>query len=257
VAKELGRSFEYAKSESGLDGPAVLYITGAGANLKNFDRYLMEALKIRVEKLPLPDRLDTKNVDQDKLHLEINQLTGILALSLPNGGINLLPADIKYRKIEMIQKTSLRIAAISIGAVFVFSWFVINFQSNDYKKRLIIAKAHLQSVQEVENLKTIVDLRENLINTIHIGKVPSGGLLKLISAIIPSGIILDEFSLDQPNHAMWLKGVVIVSKDSVEKTLTDFMNDLESSKFIQEANLISSKEEEGINNFQIKCELAK
>jgi len=48
-----------------------------------------------------------------------------------------------------------------------------------------------------------------------------------------------------------------LGKDSVEKVLTDFMKDLENSKFVDEANLISTKEDNGINNFEIKCELAK
>jgi len=257
VAKELNHSFEYFKSESGLELPEVLYITGGGANLRNLDRYLAEQLKTRVEKLPLPELLDTKNVDQDKLDLAANQLSSAIGLSLSKGGINLLPRELKNRKIELIQKTYLRIAAISIGAIFVFSWFIINFQISDYKKRLTIARAHLQSVQGVRNLKNIVDSREDLINTIHAGKVPLGGLLKLISAVIPSSIRLDEFSFDQVSHTMWLRGVVTLGNYSIEKVLTDFMKDLENSKFIQEANLISSKEEEGINNFQIKCNLAK
>ena len=257
VAKELSRSFDYFKSESGLDVPAVLYITGGGANLKNFDRYLADQLKMRVEKLPLPDLLDTANLDKDKLALDANQLSSAIGLSLSDTGINFLPREIKNRKMELIQATSLRISAIVIAAVFIFSLFIINFQIGDYKKRLKIAKAHLQSVEEIRNLKRIVDLREDLINNIHVGKVPSGGLLKLISAIIPATIILDDFSFDQATRVMWLRGVVTLGKDSVEKVLTDFMKDLENSKFVDEANLISTKEDNGINNFEIKCELAK
>ena len=104
---------------------------------------------------------------------------------------------------------------------------------------------------------TLVDSREDLINTIHTGKVPSGGLLKLVSAVIPPGIILDEFGFDQSGHQMWLKGIVTSDSASVEKVLTNFMTDLESSKFIVDASLVSSKETEGVNNFEIKCELAK
>jgi len=257
VAKELSRSFDYFKSESGLDSPAILYITGGGANLKNLDSYLADQLGFRVEKLPLPDSLEIKDVDKNKLDLDVNQLSSAIGLGLSDSGINLLPRDIKNLKIELIQKTSLRIAAIAISAIFIFAWFVISFQIGDYKKRLGIAKLHLQSVEEVKNLKRIVDLREDLINTIHLGKVPSDGLLKLISAVIPPTIILDEFSFDQPSRVMWLKGVVILGGDSVEKVLTGFMSDLEASKFIHEASLISSKEEQGIDNFEIKCELAR
>lgn len=257
VAKELDRSFEYFKSESGLDIPEVLYITGGGANLINFVSYLQDQLSLKVERLPLPEQLDIQSIDKAKLDLDANQLSSALGLSLSNGGINLLPRELKSRKIELIQKTSLRVAAISISVVFVFSWLVASYQINDYKKRLKIAKAHLQSVEEIKNLKQIIDLREDLINTIHKEKVPSGGLLKLISAIIPPGIILDEFSFDQSSHTMWLRGIVTLGKDSVEKVLTDFMGSMENSKFVLDASLISSKENEGINSFEIKCELAK
>ncbi|MDD5097402.1 MAG: pilus assembly protein PilM [Candidatus Omnitrophica bacterium] len=257
VAKELSRSFDYFKSESGLDIPQVLYLTGGGANLKNFDSYLASALKMKVQELLLPELLDIGNLDKDKLSSGLNQLSSAIGLSLSESNINLLPREIKNRKMESIQKTSLRITAIVIGAVFAFSWFVVNFQINDYKKRLKIAKSHLQSVEEIKNLKQLVDSREEMINTIHTGKVPSGGLLKLVSSLIPPGIILDEFSFNQASHSMLLKGIVILGNDSVEKVLTDFMKDMEDSKFINEANLISSKEDAGVNNFEIECDLAR
>ena len=89
------------------------------------------------------------------------------------------------------------------------------------------------------------------------GKVPSGGLLKLIGSVIPASIMLNEFDFDQLSHSMHLNGVVIASGDSVEKVLTDFMKALEDSKFVLEANLVSSKEYEGKNSFEIECILAK
>lgn len=258
VAKELERSFDYFNSETGSGNLEVLYITGGGANLKNFDSYLADQLKIRIEKLPFPSSLDIKNVDAEKFALDANQLSSAIGLGLSTSGINLLPREIKSQKIELIQKTSLRIAAIAISAIFAFSWFVINFQIRDYKKRLNIAKLHLQNVEEVKTIKQSVDLRDDLINKIHTGKVPSGGLLKLIGSVIPASIILDEFDFDQPNHKMHLNGMVLASNDSVEKVLTDFMNNLEASKFVLEANLISSKKDQGVNCcFEIECNLAK
>jgi len=43
----------------------------------------------------------------------------------------------------------------------------------------------------------------------------------------------------------------------VEKLLTDFMKALENSKFVLEANLINSKEDQNVNSFEIECVLAK
>jgi hypothetical protein len=50
---------------------------------------------------------------------------------------------------------------------------------------------------------------------------------------------------------------VLASGDSVEKVLTDFMKALEDSKFVLEANLINSKEDQGVNSFEIECIIAK
>ena len=257
AAKELERSFDYFNSESGSGNPEVLYITGGGANLKNLDIYLASQLKIRIEKLPLPGSLDIRNVDAEKFSSDSNQLSSAIGLGLSGSGINLLPREIRNQKVELIQKTALRIAVVLIGAIFAFSWFVINFQIRDYKKRLMIAKLHLQNVEEIKTLKQEVDLRDDFINKIHTGKVPSGGLLKLVGSVIPAGIILNEFYFDQSSHKMHLNGVVLASGDAVEKLLTDFMKALENSKFVLEANLINSKEDQNVNSFEIECVLAK
>lgn len=257
AAKELERSFEYFNSESGSGNPEVLYITGGGANLKNFDSYLAGQLKIRTEKLPLPGSLDIRDVDAEKFFLDAGQLSSAIGLSLSASGINLLPPEIRNRKLELMQKSVLRIAAIAIGSVFVFSWFVINFQIRDYGKRLKIARVHLQNVEEVKTIKQLVDLKEGLINEVNAAKVPAGGLLKLIGSVIPASIILNELDFDQAGHSMRLNGIVTAGEDSAEKVLTDFMNSLEDSKFVAEANLTSSKDEQGVNSFEIECILAK
>jgi len=257
AAKELSNSFEYFKSESGLGHPEVLYLTGGGANLKNLDTYLAGRLKIKIAQLPLPESLDIKNVDAEKFLLSANQLSGVLGLGLSIPGMNLLPPEISSRKSELLQRSSLRVAAIAIGAAFVFSWGAINLQISDYRKRLRIARLHLQGVEEIRTLKQAVELKEDLISRIQAGKVPAGGLLKLIGAVTPASVMLDEFDFNQASRSLRLKGIVSAGKDSVEKVLTDFMNNLENSKFVLEANLINSKEANGINSFEIKCNLAR
>jgi len=257
VVKELGHSFEYFKSESGSEIPEVLYITGGGANLKNFDIYLTQQLKIKTIKLPLPGSLDIKNVDRENFLSNLNQFSGVLGLGLSVSKLNLLPHEIRSQKSELIQKFSLRIVAIVTGILFLFSWALIQLQINDYNKRLKIARQHLQGIEEIRVLKGEVDSKEGLINRMHAGKMPSGGLLKLMCSVVPADIMLDEFTFSQVTNSLTLKGVVLPGKDPVEKILTDFMKKVESSKFVLEANLTRSKEADGMNTFEIKCSLAK
>ena len=150
-----------------------------------------------------------------------------------------------------------RIIVIFIGIIFVFSWWVINFQIQDYQKRLKIAKLHLRSMEEVKTMKQMVDSRESLINNIQMGKVPSAGLLKLISAVIPPSIILNEFNLDESGRIMQLKGMVMTSKELAVKALTDFRRGLENSKFVREVSLINSQGDQGLNSFELEAKLAQ
>lgn len=257
VVKEIADSFEYFKSESGLDIPQILYIAGGGANLRGLGTYLAAQLGLKVIKMPLAGSVGIGNIDPGRFSLDASQLSTVLGLGLSGPGINLLPYEIKRRKSELIQKISLRIAAISIGAVFIFSWGIINLQAANYKKKLRISKAYLNSIEEVKLLKETVVLKEALINKIYAGKLPCGGLLKLIGAVIPADMLLDEFNFNQEGQSLYLKGVISAAKDSVEKVLADFINGLEGSKFISEANLVNSKEADGLNTFEIKCSLVK
>lgn len=257
LVKELARSFDFLKSEHGFEPPKILYLAGGGAGLKNLDTYLADQLKIKVEKLPLPASLEVKNINSLKLLADYTQLSGSLGMGLSSSGINLLPAEVKSQKVELLQKSTLSVLAVVISAVFIFSWGAVNLQIRDYKKRLNTANSHLASIGQIKDLREKINLRENYLNKIFEGKIPPAGLLKLLGAVTPSSIILDEFDFEQSGHTIKLRGLVNLNKESVEKVLTDFMNSLENSKFVLDANLVSSRSEQGVNVFEIECLLAK
>jgi hypothetical protein len=146
---------------------------------------------------------------------------------------------------------------ISIGLIFASFWLIIELQIQDYKKRLKIAQLHLQSVEEVESIKQMLDSRESLINDINLGKVPPAGLLKLISAVIPPSTILNELNFDQSSQILQLRGVVMTSKDLAAQALNEFRDGLGNSKFIRETSLINSQDEQGLSHFEIEAKLAQ
>jgi Tfp pilus assembly protein PilN len=258
LVKELKRSFDYFMANFKEEGPSLLYLSGGGASLKNLDRYLNKELNIKVSALALPTCVSIDSAEKEKINNDWNQIANILGLALAKvESINLLPPELKTQKIEFIEKASLKVAGIVVGAIFLFLFLTVQFQIGDYRKRLKNAEAHLQNLAEVRAIKEKVDVRENLVAKIQKNKVPADGLLKLISVLLPNNIILEEMLLDENSRSLVLNGVVSATTDTAETVLSTFMNKIETSPFFTEATLVSSKDSGGVHEFQIKCDLAR
>jgi type IV pilus assembly protein PilM len=257
LVRELRRSFDYFSSNFKEEEPSLIYMSGGGANLKNLDWYLNKELNIKVSPLPFPDCINVQLIEKGRLNNDQNQIMSALGVALADSAdINLLPQEVRTQKIEFVERVSLRVVGITLGAIFLFLLFMVQLQIRDYKKRLKTAQVHLQNLGQLKLLKEKVDLRENLVSKIQKNKVPAEGLLKLISVIVPGNIILDELILDEASHTLSLKGVVSVTGDTAESVLSNFMKEIEASSFFKEANLVASKDTAGVHEFQIQCDLA-
>lgn len=256
LVRELKRSFDYFSSNFKKEIPSILYLCGGGANIKNLNGYLNKELNIDVKQLPLPAALSVQSIPKERLSNDQNQLMSALGVALKGSGvINLLPEEVKAQRIELIERVSLRIVTIILGAIFLVSFFFIKFRIYDYRNRLKNARIHLQNIREIKLLKEKVDLREGLISKIQEKMVPVDGLLKLIGVIVPGNVILDELTLDQVTHTLVLKGTVSVGGESAISILTDFMKELEASPFFMEATLLTSRDVGGVHQFEIKTDL--
>ncbi len=103
-----------------------LYLTGGGANLKNLDVYLGQQLKIRVSELPIPKSLIWSKIDAPEFSLEVNQLGGVLGLSLITDGINLLPFELKTPKSKLI--ALIKVLVLIWLLIFLASIILIRMQ---------------------------------------------------------------------------------------------------------------------------------
>jgi Tfp pilus assembly protein PilN len=159
-------------------------------------------------------------------------------------------------KVGVAQKMSLRVFGVVLAAVCLFVLFGMGLQIQNYANRLKSAQLHLASIKDIGLLKQKIQSLETLANYIKIGNVPTGGLLKNLSGLVPAEIILSELVLDQPAHSLILKGAASVGKDSGESTLINFIKDIEMSPFFKEATLVSSNNLGSIQEFEIRCELA-
>ncbi|MFH0762301.1 MAG: pilus assembly protein PilM [Candidatus Omnitrophota bacterium] len=256
LAKEIKRSFDYFASNFKEESAGALYITGGGANLKNLGFYLNKELAMPVSALPLPEAVDIAEGAKEGLDNQRNQIISAIGAALAGKeAVDLLPHEIKTKKAESVQKSSLRIVSIIAAAIFLFFLFVFSLEIGDCKLRLKAANAQLETMREVKALKRKIELRQSLIHKIKLGKVPVFGLFKVISSIIPGNIFITELSLDQQRHILVLKGRVLAGANTAESELTDLAKKLEGSSFFREATLVSSANISGIQEFEITCDL--
>ena len=256
LSGEIARTLDYFAAHFKEEKPANFYITGSGANLKNLDKYLTEQTGGKVSVLPLPDSLKIAGSGLEKSDKERSQIISALSAGLERTETpSLLPADIKARKAEYIEKAALRITGIALGAILLFSLFIVRYQIRDYQKRLKNARLNLEMTKEIKTLKHAYALRQEFIDGLHAGQVPVDGLLKVLSQIVPVDVILDSLSLDQSRHTLILKGVVLKGGQLAEAVLTGFMQEIEKSDFFTEASLLASEKTGAVQRFEIRCDL--
>ncbi len=256
LVRELKRSFDYFTSTFQEESISTLYIAGGGSGLKNLNGFLNNELNIDILALPLPDALEVPEALKEKQSIPVSQMSSCLAATLKGPeGIDLLPREVKAQKVEFIEKVSLRVVAVAVAAVFLFSLFVVKLQISDYKNRLKNAQVHLQTIDEIKLLNQKIIAKEQLLDKIQKDKVPVDGLLKLMTTLVPNNVILNEFIMNQERHTLVLSGAITEQVAAAETTLTIFMEKLEASSFFKEATLVSSSKTIDAQKFEIKCDL--
>lgn len=255
LIRDLKYSFDYFTNfyKVGID---AVYLTGGGANLKNLDGYLSKGLNIDVSRLSLPSCVKTDAIKEDRLNRDYNQLSSVLGVIFDDAAaIDLLPPEVKTKKIEFLEKVSLRLISIIVAAIFLSSLLFVKLQIRDYENRLKNARIHLQAIETIKTLRQKIDARQLFIREIQGSRIPVEGLLKLISTLIPANIALDDLDLDQTGNSLVLKGVLSVQQEEEGSSLVKFIQDLENSLFFEEVTLVSSTKIDKFQRFEIKCDL--
>jgi Tfp pilus assembly PilM family ATPase len=257
LTKELRLTFNYFSSNFKEASPASIYITGEGAGIKHLDVYLAHELKLSVSPLPLPESVQIKTGDKEVSEIERNQIASVVGAMLAGpDAINLLPRELKTKKQESIQTFFLRDLTIVLAAIFIASFLMLNFQVNDYKKRLETAGQHLQAIEQIKILKQSIGDKEALINKLQKGKVPDHIFLTALSAIMPDSIILDELTVDMSKHAVILKGEIPDNANAVE-VLVKFIKKIKDLPFFTDVYLVNSENSGEMQVFVVQGDLAQ
>ncbi len=258
-SKEIARSIEYYLQEYGKEEISVLYLVGGGSSLKNLDKFLSEELRIPAKKLSLPKAIDTSRAGLKEGEEAL--LAPIVGLAVGyKKCLNLLPHEYRVERIEFIEKISLRTAAV-IAAVILFVLFLlVKFRVDDYQYRLKSAKFQKGILGQVEDLQDRVTERALFMAQAQASEAPTEQIMKELSSVIPSNVVLEHLRLDQRGKTLDMSGVVYEPKGLAQDILTKFMETLERSKYFKDAQLVSlhgttTAARAEISNFEISSSL--
>ena len=330
LTRELKFSFDYYAANFNVDPPALLYITGGGANLKGMDQYLSRELGVAVCPFPVPDIINldavpelgvhrparetavTKAVGEQKpvagpaalseerkkkiinasgakpvLYPEdlsaeplqgfgavlgigktpkpyesrevfCSQLTTLLGASLnPKHGVNLLPPEIRRKKLDQLERICIRLGGITAVFIMLLLLLVVRLQIRDFSGRMSAAQIHLSVIKEIEDTTNTLNGSTIFQDKLLAEYIPLEGVLKEVSATIPRQVILRRVNLNQGSNQLSIDGVISEKADMAEQILTTFMQDMEKTAFVVEATLVSIEGAGRIQNFSITCDLVK
>lgn len=256
IASEIGRSANYYVQQYGGKNISVIYLAGAGSRLKNLARFISEELKVAVKAIEIPKSVNTSKVELSREDiLPLASLIG--AVSGYKNGPNLLPYENKVEKIEFVQGLAIKMAVVIAGLILATSFVFTNMEIESYKHRLKEVRFQKENLTKIKERQTLVDEREALLKQIQAVEVMPAPVMKEISRILPSNVMLDWVTIDIVAKNMDMGGTVTGAKGSGEATLTKFMQDMQSSQYFKEAQLTSIQEAEDPktpkSRFEINC----
>ncbi len=244
---EVGRCFDYYREETGSGRIDAVFLFGGGAALNGFTKVLADELGIEVK---VGDSFHGINISKEVLdnsgsHSYRMNLAIGCALSM-EGGINLLPVEIKDEKKKLVQRSTFEAVATAIILIFVLVYSGLNIKLNNYQKKINAARLELSSLEpQLKKTEAII-----LANSILAKEPQWEDVFMELSNLIPDEIHVTALAMRE--DVITIRGVI--SSQDGEQVLSDFMLTLERGLF-DKVRLVDTKKlpEESGTEFVLTC----
>ncbi len=239
LVREIRLSCDYFAAHFENLRPSGLRVTGKGARIKGIEAYLDRELSVPVSSLSWGEGTVEGEPPIGTSSLAATAAVG--AALTGGGGIDLLPPEIRSQRVEVLQWVSLRLTALTAVMVFLLLLFIVRFRVQDYENRLRIARQHQRTIESVQQDTVVEQQLEALVARIRRGHVPVDGLLKVVGRAIPQELLLDGLTCDQDKGEVFLEGTLAAGDRRAEEILTAFVQQLETSPFFKDAELVTTQ----------------
>ena len=238
LVTQIKRSVEYCESQFGSEPVRKIILAGGGARLKGLKEYMSKEMDIEVLE-PLPE------------------IAEAIGLGLSSGAeVNMLPEKFKEEKGKELKKVSLRMISIALGLIFLFSYGLLIARSINLKNEILIYRTHLETVQDIRTIRDEMIILSSVANTVSSGNIEVGNIMKELSNIVVSFMMLDNLVIKDTESNIELSGIVLK-----EEQLSEFMSLLEGSPMFEKVQLVFSEKNEvyssGALDFEIVCNLIR
>ncbi|MBI4335520.1 MAG: hypothetical protein HY589_02585 [Candidatus Omnitrophica bacterium] len=244
---EISRSIEYYKREFKA-GIGRILLTGEAARIKGLDGYILKWTNIKAAAPQLPDGVSPEGA------------ACLGAAVAHKGAINLLPEDIRRDAQADIRKTVLRLSTAAALTILFLSFIAVSIQIAGLKNQLALINKQKEMLRDFKETQDRIKPREAIIEGVKDSEADIGLLLKELSNITPGNIAFWEIRVSQKQAAVVLKGRVRARPEAVQSILSDFMEGLERSVLLKEAELYGLERDDAagdVSIFEIGCSLDK
>lgn len=245
-----------------------LFIFGGGSKLKGLKAFLSSTLGIDIFSPNPFTEVQTENIDREKLQESSAFLTRAWGGFLKTKRFtNLLPEEIMYRQKTKIKHTLIRTGICVLTAILALIYTGVFINGNSLTKELSSAKKmyaglgpKMDKINEIRKAKEVLQKQMDLCIEL-LSKEPFWeDILKEIGRLIPDNIILTELNIKKGSNGkedfretykdtgpeegitLLLEGKVYPGKDTLERSLTVFLNLISESEFFADTKLDITKE---------------
>lgn len=239
LAGQIKSSLEYYEQHFHEAGVKKIILAGNGSRLKGLREYIIKETGVDAPEI-LPEE------------------AGAIGLALgADFSLNMIPEKFRSEDRKAFKRFSVRIVVIILGFIVLFSYVLLCAKAVGLKKESEIQGRHWGNLQEIKAAEDKIVAYSSAIDTISLGRMDAGSVMKEISNLILSDMALDRFMIDAKEPNIRIGGIAL-KQDS----LTEFMSKLESSPLFKNVKLSFSekKAEAGqpdASTFEITANIAK
>ncbi len=233
LSNQIKRSMDYYEHRFN-DSVEKIILAGGGSKLKGIKGYLSKEIDIEVLEI-LP---------------EIACASGLTLIDHPE--VDIIPEHFKLEKRAILKKMFLRITSFTIASVFFVSYLFLSVKAVSLNNQIKSYESYQEAIKDLTAVKDKMALFSYAVNTVSYESIDPGSVMKELSNLAPSYVLLDDLVIKDKDPHVKLSGVILRGSK-----LSKFMSNLESSSLFEKVKLVFSRKSESYSSdsldFEIVC----